>query len=175
MERQRQGRAAICERLFSLSGSYLYRRCPINFGRNESAKRSPTGETYTSLPHVNNPPLARSNFAVGSTGEAQRHRSADSAWAVAARASHPSTTTASRAGHTFWLFNGDVNGDNRLTNDILYVPNNASEITVTNGTFDQLDDLPPRRQFHIRVPLVEIRSVTQVDPRGRIRWIFDMR
>jgi hypothetical protein len=36
------------------------------------------------------------------------------------------------------VFNGDVNGDNRFTNDILYVPNNASEITVTNGTFDQL-------------------------------------
>ena len=35
-------------------------------------------------------------------------------------------------------FNGDVNGDNRFTNDILFVPASADQVTITNGTFAQL-------------------------------------
>jgi hypothetical protein len=34
---------------------------------------------------------------------------------------------------------GDWNGDGRGTNDLLYVPRDASEVIVRNGTWDQLD------------------------------------
>jgi hypothetical protein len=34
-------------------------------------------------------------------------------------------------------YNRDVNGDNRGTNDLLYIPGSASELTFTGGTFDQ--------------------------------------
>ena len=33
------------------------------------------------------------------------------------------------------LYNGDYNGDNGFTNDLLYIPASASEVTFTNGTF----------------------------------------
>jgi hypothetical protein len=37
------------------------------------------------------------------------------------------------------LFNGDVNGDTRTTNDLLYVPANEGEVLVINGTWADLD------------------------------------
>jgi hypothetical protein len=33
------------------------------------------------------------------------------------------------------VFNGDYNGDTGFTNDLLYIPASASEVTFTNGTF----------------------------------------
>ena len=116
---------------------------------------------------------ARSNFAVGQHGEVQRDRS-DPRWAVASR-SFASVYYNGQSGRPYVLvFNGDVNGDNRFTNDILYVPNNASEITVTNGTFDQLMTYL-RGDNSTAGPPAEFRSVTRVAPRGPTRSISDMR
>jgi hypothetical protein len=36
------------------------------------------------------------------------------------------------------LFNGDANSDGRFSNDIVFVPSDPSQVTVINGTFDQL-------------------------------------
>lgn len=38
-----------------------------------------------------------------------------------------------------FTFNSDWNGDLRFTNDLMYVPRDASEVIVRNGTWDQLN------------------------------------
>jgi hypothetical protein len=36
-------------------------------------------------------------------------------------------------------FNGDINADGATSNDLLFVPSSSDQVTVTNGTWEQLD------------------------------------
>ncbi len=119
-----------------LSGSYLYNDARSISDGTSSQAASNWGNVYIGTGDVNDPPLTRGNFSVGHMVKLSG--------TVPIRLPGGLTSFASvyyngQSGRPYVLvFNGDVNGDNRFTNDILYVPNNASEITVTNGTFDQL-------------------------------------
>ena len=78
----------------------------------------------------NNPPLANSNFDI-------RHRTIGSAGYKIEYGRNKAFSTgfslfyAGTSGSPFtYLYNGDVNGDGAFSNDLLYVPRNASEIKL---------------------------------------------
>jgi hypothetical protein len=120
---------------FFLSGSYLYNDATsIGDGTNSQAASS-WGNVYIGSGDVNDPPLTRSNFSVGSMVKV----SATIPIPLGAVRSYASIYYNGQSGRPYVLaFNGDVNGDNRFTNDIIFVPTNANDVTVTNGTFAQL-------------------------------------
>ncbi len=41
--------------------------------------------------------------------------------------------------YTYYVTTADLNGDSKLSNDLLFVPASADQVIVTNGTFAQLD------------------------------------
>jgi len=87
---------------------------------------------------INNPPLAISNFDV-------RHRinlTASYELKVLSRV-HPvvSLFYNGQSGLPYSvLFNTDVNSDGTVGNDLLFVPKSASDVVVTGGTPQQLED-----------------------------------
>lgn len=85
---------------------------------------------------VNNPPLSTSVFDPG-------HRinfSASKEMKLFGGASATASIYYSgQSGRPFTLtYFGDVNGDGRTSNDLLYIPASASEVTFTGGTYQQL-------------------------------------
>ncbi len=121
---------------FFFNGSYLYNDATSITDGTSSQAASNWGNVYVGAADVNNTPLARSNFSVGSMVKFSATVPIRLGRGVS---SYASVYFNGQSGRPYVLaFNGDVNGDGRFTNDILYVPTNASEITITNGTFDQL-------------------------------------
>jgi len=119
------------------SSSYSYNEAKtLTDGTNDQAASS-WGNTYTPG-DPNNPPLARSNFAVG-------HRITLSA-AREFRLIKDTKATLSvfysgQSGRPYTLaFGRDVNGDGRGTNDLLYIPASATDggFTYTGGTYNDL-------------------------------------
>jgi hypothetical protein len=116
------------------NASYLYGRSTATMEGTSSQAASNWGNVLVAG-DPNNPPVGRSvydpghriNFSAsyeipffgGATGTASVYYSGQSG--------RPFTLT----------YFGDVNGDGRTSNDLLYIPASASEVTFTNGTYQQ--------------------------------------
>jgi hypothetical protein len=131
------------------TASYLYGRSrTINDGTSSQA-RSNWIFNYFGAEGVNDVPLAVSNFDPG-------HRiTASMAYELPLG---PTRATLSvyyngQSGRPFaYRYSNDVNVDQGTTNDLLYIPRDANDVIIANGTFDQLmaflegsscDDLTP--------------------------------
>jgi hypothetical protein len=117
-------------------GSYLYGRAEAIMDGTSSQAASNWGNVYVPG-DPNNPPVARSVYDPG-------HRVNFSAsYDIPMRAV---TTTLSvyysgQSGRPYTLsYFGDVNGDGRTGNDLLYIPASAGEIGFSNGTYQDLLD-----------------------------------
>jgi hypothetical protein len=116
------------------SASYVHNRSySINDGRSSQAA-SNWGFLYVPG-DPNNPPLAVSDFDV-------RHR-INIGGSYDVRFGRMSATVSmfynGQSGRPYALaFFQDVNGDTRTSNDLLYIPNSASEVVTRFGTGDQL-------------------------------------
>jgi hypothetical protein len=119
------------------SGSYLYGRAKsINDGTSSQAL---SNWRFVYVPgDINNPPLAVSNFDVGSRINA----SISYDWSISKRFGTVfSLFYNGQSGRPYSvLFNTDVNADGTIGNDLIYVPRDMSEVVVTNGTAQQLED-----------------------------------
>ncbi len=122
---------------FFVSASYIYGRAKsVNDGTSSQAL---SNWRFVYVPgDINNPPLADSNFDV-------RHRVniAASYELKLLRQLHPvvSLFYNGQSGLPYSvLFNTDVNADGTIGNDLLFVPRNVSDVVVTGGTPQQLDD-----------------------------------
>jgi hypothetical protein len=118
------------------SASYLYGRSKsVNDGTSSQAV---SNWRYVYVPgDINNPPVAPSNFDVG-----HRINAAVSYELKVLDHLRPlfSLFYNGQSGRPYSvLFNTDVNADGTTGNDLIYVPRDASEVTVTNGTWDQLN------------------------------------
>ncbi len=119
------------------SSGYSYNDARTLMDGTSDQAASNWGNVYTPG-DPNNPPLARSNFAVG-------HRITLSA-AREFRLIKDTRATASvfysgQSGRPYTLaFGRDVNGDGRGTNDLLYIPASATDgnFTYTGGTYNDL-------------------------------------
>ncbi|MGE3510270.1 MAG: carboxypeptidase regulatory-like domain-containing protein [Vicinamibacterales bacterium] len=121
---------------FFFNGSYLYNDARSITDGSSSQAASNWGNVYIGASDVNAPPLTRSIYAVGSMVKFSATVPISLGRGIS---SYASFYYNGQSGRPYVLvFNGDVNGDGRFTNDILYVPANASEITVANGSYDQL-------------------------------------
>ena len=86
---------------------------------------------------INNPPLGISDYDV-------RHRISFSA-SIPIPLWHDLRSQASffyngQSGRPYSIvFNNDVNGDSRTTNDLIFIPATADQVNVINGTWAQLD------------------------------------
>jgi hypothetical protein len=117
------------------SGSYLFGRSrTVNDGGSSQARSNWINNFFGAF-DINDVPLEVSNF--------------DPAHRITASAAYelpigPTRTTFSvyyngQTGRPYaYRFNNDVNGDQGTTNDLLYIPRDASDVIVTGGTFDQL-------------------------------------
>jgi carboxypeptidase family protein len=117
-----------------LDGSYSYGVSKTIMDGTSDQAASNWGNVY--IPgDPNNPPLSRSNFDPG-------HRvNLTMAYDIPMWRSFKTTVSmfySGQSGRPYTLtYNRDVNGDNRGTNDLLYIPGSASELTFTGGTYEQ--------------------------------------
>jgi hypothetical protein len=120
---------------FFMSASYLYGESTSILDGTSSQAASNWGNVYVPG-DPNDPPLARSNFDPG-------HRvTISGGYDIPMPGGFTVTASAFYSGQSGrpWSANfaTDFNGDARTTNDLLYIPANASEFRFTNGTFDDL-------------------------------------
>ena len=120
---------------FFLNGSYLYGRSRSIMDGTSSQAASNWGNVYVPG-DPNNPPLTRSNFDPG-------HRiTVSGSYDIPVGAGFSATASVFYSGQSGrpWSANfaSDYNGDVRGTNDLLYIPANASEYTFQAGTFEDL-------------------------------------
>jgi hypothetical protein len=118
------------------SASYLYGRAKsINDGTSSQAL---SNWRFVYVPgDINNPPLATSNFDVGS-----RLNFAVSYEIKALSHLHPvlSLFYNGQSGRPYSvLFNTDVNNDGTTGNDLIFVPSSVNDVIVRNGTPEQLE------------------------------------
>jgi hypothetical protein len=117
------------------SGSYLYNDArTIQDGTNSTAF-STWANVYTL--NTSDPPLTRSNFSIGHRVTLSGSKTVPFGKGVSGTFSMYYNGQSGRP--YVVLFNGDVNGDTRTTNDLLYVPANEGEVLVINGTWADLD------------------------------------
>jgi carboxypeptidase family protein len=117
---------------FFMSASYLYGESKSIMDGTSSQAASNFINIYRTG-DVNNPPESRSNFDSG-------HRvTMSGGYDIPVGAGYTVTASIFYSGQSGrpWsaLFNGDYNGDTGTTNDLLYIPASANEVTFTNGTF----------------------------------------
>jgi hypothetical protein len=120
---------------FFMNASYLYGRSRSIMDGTSSQAASNWGNVYVPG-DPNNPPLTRSNFDPG-------HRiTASGSYEIPVGGGFSATASVFYSGQSGrpWsvLYAFDYNGDVRGTNDLLYIPANASEYTFRNGTFEDL-------------------------------------
>jgi hypothetical protein len=120
---------------FFANASYLYGRSRSILDGTSSQAASNWGNVYVPG-DPNNPPLTRSNFDPG-------HRiTMSGSYQIPMPANFSATISAFYSGQSGrpWSanFNGDVNGDARTSNDLLYIPTASDPITYTNGTYEDL-------------------------------------
>jgi hypothetical protein len=116
------------------SASYLYNRADSIMDGTSSQAASNWGYNLVAG-NPNDPPLRTSNFDV-------RHR-INLSLSYQLKIPHVPTTLSmfynGQSGRPYaMIFYYDVNGDGRTSNDLMYIPNNVSEVVVTKGTADQL-------------------------------------
>jgi hypothetical protein len=116
-------------------GSYLYGDSQTVNDGGSSQARSNWVNNYFGLSGVNDVPVAMSNFSPG-------HRITLSA--IYTRAFGPTEASFSayyngQNGRPYaYRYSNDVNVDGGATNDLFYIPRDASDVVIANGTFDQL-------------------------------------
>ncbi|MBA3297984.1 MAG: hypothetical protein H0U19_13725, partial [Acidobacteria bacterium] len=115
---------------FFVNGSYLYGRSQSILDGTSSQAASNWGNVYNPG-DPNNPPLTRSNFDPG-------HRvTMSGSYHIPMPAGFSATAAVFYSGQSGrpWSanFNGDVNGDARTSNDLLYIPTATDAIVYTNG------------------------------------------
>jgi hypothetical protein len=120
---------------FFMNASYLYGRSRSIMDGTSSQAASNWGNVYVPG-DPNNPPRTRSNFDPG-------HRmTASGSYEIPVGGGFSATASVFYSGQSGrpWsvLYAFDYNGDVRGTNDLLYIPANASEYTFRNGTFEDL-------------------------------------
>jgi hypothetical protein len=118
------------------SGSYLYGRATSIMDGTSSQAASNWGNVYVPG-DPNNPPLTTSSFEVG-------HRiTLTASYDVPIHNQFRATVSVyynGQSGRPYtYLTSTDINNDGRTNQDLLYVPANANEVIVTNGTWDQLN------------------------------------
>jgi len=121
---------------FYFNASYLYGRAKSIMDGTSSQAASNWGNVYVPG-DPNNPPLAISNFDV-------RHRISISGSYDFQLPKGMGLNVAmyynGQSGRPYGvIYNGDVNGDGRYYNDLMYVPANDSEVIIRNGTAADLD------------------------------------
>ena len=120
------------------SGSYAYGRTQSVLDAKSSQAASNWGNSRTPG-NPNDLPLARSDFDVG-------HRlnlAASYGWDLPRRLNLTASMFYNgQSGRPYSISynNTDVNGDAQFFNDLLWVPNSASDVVVTSGTPQQLED-----------------------------------
>ena len=120
---------------FFVSGSYLYNDATSILDGTNSQAASNWGNVPIGSGDINDMPLTRSNFSVGNMVKL----SATIPIPLGLLRSYASFYYNGQSGRPYVLTStADINGDNRFTNDILFVPTSANQITITNGTFAQL-------------------------------------
>jgi hypothetical protein len=127
-----EGRRAFRAGWFA-NASYMYGESRSIMDGTSSQAASNWGNVYVPG-DPNNPPLTRSNFDPG-------HRinlALSKDFRIGATGVFFGTYYSGQSGRPYSLnFSNDFNGDVRTTNDLLYIPANAGEVTFTGGTFDQ--------------------------------------
>jgi hypothetical protein len=120
---------------WTAQGSYLYGQSKTVNDGGSSQARSNWINNFFGREGINNPPVGTSNFDPA-------HRVTLSA--AYSRPVGPTTATVSvyyngQSGRPYaYRFFNDVNADQGTTNDLLYIPRDASDVIISNGTFDQL-------------------------------------
>jgi hypothetical protein len=154
---------------FFLSGSYLYGESTAILDGTSSQAASNWGNVYVPG-DPNNPPNVRSNFDPG-------HRiTISGGYDIPMPGGFTVTASAYYSGQSGrpWSanFGTDYNSDSRTTNDLLYIPASASEVTFQNGTFDDLT-----RFVNAEPCLADYIGQTHVRNACRASWIntFDLR
>jgi hypothetical protein len=119
---------------WNAQGSYLYGVAKEIMDGTSSQAASNWGNVYVPS-DPNNPPLATSVYDPG-------HRFNLSASYQIPINRAPTTVSfyySGQSGRPFTLsYFGDVNGDGRTGNDLLYIPGSASEVAFTGGTYQDL-------------------------------------
>ena len=116
-------------------GSYLYGDSKTVNDGGSSQARSNWVNNYFGLSGVNDVPVATSNFSPG-------HRITLSA--IYTRSFGPTEASFSayyngQNGRPYaYRYSNDVNVDGGTTNDLFYIPRDANDVLIANGTFDQL-------------------------------------
>ena len=127
-----EGRRAFRSGWFA-NASYMYGESWSIMDGTSSQAASNWGNAYTPG-DPNNLPLTRSNFDPG-------HRinvALSKDFRIGGTGVFFGTYYSGQSGRPYSLnFSNDFNGDVRTTNDLLYIPASASEVTFTGGTFDQ--------------------------------------
>jgi hypothetical protein len=119
------------------SAAYSYNEAKTLMDGTSDQAASNWGNVYTPG-DPNNPPLARSNFAVGHRINASAAREIG---LVKGTKLTLSAFYSGQSGRPYTLaFGRDVNGDGRGTNDLLYIPSSATDggFTYTGGSYNDL-------------------------------------
>jgi hypothetical protein len=122
---------------FYASGSYLYNRAKsVNDGTTSVARSNWAFGSYVNY-DVNNPPLTTSDYETA-------HRVT-----LTATIPIPISSAVRSAASLYYngqsgqpysiVFNGDANGDGVTTNDIAFVPASPDQVSLANGTWEQLN------------------------------------
>jgi hypothetical protein len=115
------------------NASYMYGQSRSIMDGTSSQAASNWGNAYTPG-DPNNLPLARSNFDPGHRINLALSREL----VFGGTGVTVSGYYSGQSGRPYSLnYSSDFNGDGRTTNDLLYVPASAGEVTFTGGTFDQ--------------------------------------
>jgi hypothetical protein len=120
---------------FYINGSYSYGQAKSVMDGTSDQAASNWGNVYTTG-DPNNVPLARSNFDPG-----HRVTLAATYDVPFVKAIKPKLSVfySGSSGRPYTLtFGRDVNGDNRTTNDLLYIPTASDAFTYTGGTYSDL-------------------------------------
>ena len=116
-------------------GWYLYGKSQTVNDGGSSQARSNWINNYFGLSGVNDVPVAMSNFSPG-------HRITLSAIYTLPMGPTEASFSAYYNGQTgrpyAYRYSNDVNVDQGATNDLFYIPRDADDVIIANGTFDQL-------------------------------------
>ena len=148
--------------------SYMYGESRSIMDGQNSQAASNWGQAFTPG-DPNNLPLTRSNFDPGHRVNLALSRAFRFGGAGATAAVYYS----GQSGRPYSLnFSNDFNGDARTTNDLLYIPANATEVAFTGGTFEQFMSFINSEECYSRF-------IGQIHERNACRapWIntFDIR
>jgi hypothetical protein len=120
---------------FYINGSYSYGQAKSIMDGTSDQAASNWGNVYTPG-DPNNVPLARSNFDPG-----HRYTLTATYDIPFGKVVEPKVSIfySGQSGRPYTLtYNNDANGDNRFTNDLVYVPTATDPLTYTGGTYNDL-------------------------------------